>query len=242
MSAQEVRPRLSYQAQYQAVLDARKKSFDDYFEIPEQAQQHQVAHLRLMDVERVLTAVSNRREYKLYEMAFQLLGDGLCQIACANYRLAFYCLRAFLKMSSAGVRYSAFEYELREWEAGRRDVSWAMLSGDESGCFSANFTNAFLPEVKEEARHYQGLARRVYRECSEYVHGNPSSHGPGAGLEMKRADDWFELYNSATAAIFFCFSVRYLKDFVVSGISEDVLAIIDAEIGHFASVRALIRG
>jgi hypothetical protein len=228
--------------QYQAVLDARRSIFDIYFADPTLAKQHQEAHQRLLEIEGVYSAVSGRREYRLFEMAFQLLADGLCQVACANYRLAFYCLRAFLELSVAGVRFSAFEYELREWEGERRDVSWAVLSGDETGCFSVNFANAFLPDIKDETKHYQVLARRVYRECSEYVHGNPSSHSSTASLDKGRTSEWFELFSAACTSVLFCFFVRYLKDLTSVGLRDELRLVIETELGHFSAVRSLIGG
>lgn len=227
---------------YEAVSELRIINFDSYFNETSLAKQHQEAHQRLLDVEAVLLQVKGRREYRLFEMAAQLLAEGLYQVSCANYRLAFFCLRSFLETSVAGVRFSAFEYELREWEAGRRDVSWTMLSGDETGCFSVNYANAFLPEIKDEMKHYQMLARRVYRECSEYVHGNPKSYSLAAHMDMGRVSGWFELFDAATSAVLFCFFVRYLKDLSLDGMSEDLRLVLEAELGHFSEIRSLIGG
>jgi hypothetical protein len=225
--------------QYQKVLDARNSNFQAYFNDAALAKQHQEAHQRLLEVENAFSAISDRREYRLFEMAARLLGDGLCQIATANYQLAFYCLRSFLELSASGVRFSAFEYELREWEFGRRDVSWTLLSGDETGFCSLNFANAFLPEIKDETKHYQGLARRVYRECSEYVHGNPVTHGSGV-FEQERTAHWFELFFAACTVILFSYFVRYLKDFLQVDIREDLRLIIESELGHFSEVRSML--
>lgn len=229
----------SCRVQYQNVLDARNNNFQAYFNDAKLAKQHQDAHQRLLEVERTFSAISDRREYRLFEMATRLLADGLCQIATANYQLAFYCLRSFLELSASGVRFSAFEYELREWECGRRDVSWTLLSGDETGFCSMNFANAFLPEIKDETRHYQGLARRVYRECSEYVHGNPATHGSGV-YEQERTARWFELFFAACTAILFSYFLRYLKDFLQTDMPEDLNLIIENELGHFSEVRSVL--
>lgn len=237
-----VRTSVTCRTQYEAVLDTRRANFDAYFDDSDLAKQHHDAHQRLLDIEGVFSATVSRREHRLFVMAFQLLADGLCQVSCANYRLAFYCLRAFLELSVAGVRFSAFEYELREWEAGRRDVSWSVLSGDETGCFSVNFASAFLPDINDETKHYQGLARRVYRDCSEYVHGNPSSHSAKVHFDRERTSEWFELFAAACTSVLFCFFVRYLKDFASAGLDEELLLVIEAELGHFSGVRTIIGG
>jgi hypothetical protein len=229
--------------QYQAVLDERQKQFNLHFSDAELSALHQDAHARLLDIERTFFLISKRREYKMFELAFQLLGDGLCHLASANYKVAFYCLRSFLEMSCAAVRFSAFEYELRQWEVGNRDVSWSVISGDETGCFSKNFAAAFLPALKEETKHYASLAQRTYRECSEYVHGNPSSHDELNGIQIERAKHWFELFSTAYTSVMFCLFVRYLSDYHEELIGDAELnAIVIAEIGHFSSIRELLSG
>jgi hypothetical protein len=224
-------------AQYQLVLDRRQVNFNTHFATAELAAKHQLAHQRLLEVETVYKSVGDRRESKLFELASQLLGDALSQLACANYRLAFFCLRSFLEMSIAAIRFSAYEFELREWEASRRDVSWNTLSSDDTGCFSVNFVGAFFPQLKGESKHYQSLAKRAYREASEYVHGNPKSHGLAHELDATRADHWFELLDGASTAAIFCFLSRYLYDIPAERLSGDLIEIIQSEIGHFAAVK-----
>lgn len=228
------------QKQYEAVLVARRLSFDEHFASADLAARHQVAHQRLLDVEKLFGSVVTRRESRMFVLATEMFADGLCQLACANYRLAFYSLRAFLEISSAAVRFSAFELELRDWEGGRRDISWTLLSGDETGPYSVPFVRAFLEEIKDETKHYLALARRVYRECSEYVHANPSSYVGKGGVDEARANEWFDLCQAATTAVIFCFVCRYLKDALLVVRESEQMAIVEAELGHFSEVRKLL--
>jgi hypothetical protein len=228
--------------QYQLVLDRRQTNFDSHFATTTLAAKHQLAHQRLLDVEAVYASVVGRRESRIFDLASQLLADGLSQLACANYRLAFFCLRAFLEMSLAAIRFSAYEFELREWEAGIRDVTWTTLSNDDTGCFSTSFVGAFFPQLKGEAKHYQSLAKRAYREASEYVHSNPKSHAPAHELSEARADQWFELLDGASTAIVFCFLARYLHDIPKERLHGDLLDIVTSEIGHFVAVQDFIAG
>jgi hypothetical protein len=219
-------------------LDARQAQFDAHFESPQLLALHQAAHVRLLDVERIFSLAKDRREYKLFELAFGLLGDGLCQVACSNYRLAFFCLRSFLELSSAAVRFSAFEFELREWELGRRDILWGVLCGEDAptAVYSKTFASAFFPLLAEETKHYAGLAQRTYRVCSQYVHVNPSSHTTG-GLEPDRTRLWFELAEAATVCVFFVFLIRYHSELGarIAG-DSDCRAILQSELGHFAGI------
>jgi hypothetical protein len=230
----------SFKLQYQSVLDARQGQFDLHFSTGALQPLHEKAHLRLLDVEHVLSQVRARREYRLFELAFKLLGDGLCQVACANYRLAFFCLRSFLESSTAAIKFSAFEFELRNWELGKRDILWGNLSNDDIGVYSKNFASAFFPPLQEETKHYAGLASRAYRECSEYVHGNPSSHGSDT-LELDRSMRWFELFDAATTCVLYGFFIRYHSEVgqAMAGNAE-VCAIFESELGHFPGLSEAI--
>ncbi|WP_216844759.1 hypothetical protein, partial [Rhodanobacter sp. L36] len=232
MSASKQQSKMpAFKAQYQAVLDARQKQFDLHFSNSDLISLHERAHVRLLDVERVISLAKLRREFKIFELAFKLLGDGLCQVACANYRLAFFCLRSFLELSTAAIKFSAFEFELRQWESGKRDILWNGLCNDDTGVYSRSFAAAFFPILTDETKHYAGLANRAYRECSEYVHGNPSSHGTDV-LEPERSKRWFELFDAATTCVFYGFFVRYHSE-VGAAIAADseAVAVLDGELG-----------
>ncbi len=232
----------SFKAQYQAVLDQRQRQFDQHFVNPNLETLHRSAHVRLLEIEKVYALVQSRREHRLLELAYKLLADGLCQVACANYTLAFFGLRSFLELSTAAVRFSAYEFELREWELGKRDILWGALVNTETGVsvYGKTFASSFFAPLAEETRHYQGLAQRTYRECSQYVHANPGSHSSGQ-LEVERSKFWFELFDSAATCVLFLFLVRYHSE-IGSAIAsdDDAKAIFLTELGHFDGVSTAI--
>jgi len=230
----------AFKAQYQAVLDSRQGQFEKHFVDATLVSLHQAAHSRLLDVEKLYSKVSGRREAQIFDLATSLFADGLCQIACANYRLAFYCLRSFLELSSAAIKFSGHELELRQWQQGGRDILWGALNNDETGVYSAIFTSAFYPALKKETKHYSGLAARTYRECSEYVHGNPKTHGSNE-IEIERSKSWFELADAAVTCIIFIFFVRYHSEVGASFASDvDVSSILQSELGHFEGLTSAI--
>ena len=49
-----------------------------------------------------------------------------------------------------------------------------LIIDEDKGVFSPKFYRAFFPELKDEIMHFKRLTLRVYRECSEFVHGNNS--------------------------------------------------------------------
>jgi hypothetical protein len=229
-------------AQYQRVLNARQSEFDRYFNNAEISSLHEIAHIRMLDVEQVLAPASNRRESRLFALAAKLLAEGLCNVACANYQLAFFCLRSFLELSTAAIKFSAVEFELRQWERGDRDIVWNSASVGESGVYSKPFAAAFFPGLAEEYKHYAGLASRVYRECSEYVHANLNSH-VGHAFDERRIKHWFSLFDAATTCTIYGFFVRYNSEFDLSeNAAPEVNAILSTDLGHFPGVIDALSG
>lgn len=229
-------------AQYQNVLDARQLEFDRYFDNDEVSSLHEAAHIRMLDVEQVLAPTHTRRESRLFVLATKLLAEGLCNVACANYQLAFFCLRSFLELSTAAIKFSAVELELRQWERGDRDIVWNSASVAESGVYSKAFAAAFFPSLADEYKHYAGLASRVYRECSEYVHANLNSHA-GHAFDEKRIKHWFALFDAATTCVIYGFFVRYSSEVDLSeAAAPEVNAILSADLGHFPGVIDALSG
>jgi len=139
-------------------------------------------------------------------------------------------------MCTAAVRFSANEFELRQWELGKRDILWGSLVHDETGVYSHSFASAFYPPIATESKHYLALAQRVYRECSEYVHANPSSHA-SSSIEVDRSKNWFELAEAAVTCVIYLYFVRY-HDEVGAGIRADdeIKAVLLSQLGHFDGV------
>jgi hypothetical protein len=232
----------SFITQYQRVLDARQCEFDRYFDNAEISSIHESAHIRMLDMEQVLAPTSSRRENRLFALATKLLAEGLCNVACANYQLAFFCLRSFLELATAAIKFSAVEFELRQWERGDRDILWNSASVGELGIYSKSFAAAFFPMLTEEHKHYAGLASRVYRECSEYVHANLNSHA-GHEFDQVRIKHWFSLFDAATTCVIYGFFVRYNSEFDFSeNAMPEVNAILSSDLGHFPGVIEALSG
>lgn len=68
---------------------------------------------------------------------------------------------------------STNDYKYRLWQAGKCDMSWTDLMNNQNGIFGIQFIRTYANDV-EETRSIELLtiAKEVYRECSEFVHGN----------------------------------------------------------------------
>ena len=100
-----------------------------------------------------------------YEFGFQAVLNG-------QYRYAFIAQRYFLEQICRFIYLSTNELHLRHWKLGLRDISWGSLTDKENGIFSKNFIRAFYPEVESEGIYLITLVSKLYRESSEFIHGN----------------------------------------------------------------------
>jgi hypothetical protein len=102
---------------------------------------------------------------KEYELGFQAA-------VCGQYRYAFIAQRYFIEQMCRFIYLSTNELHLRHWKLGLRDVSWGALSDKEAGIFSKIFIRAFYSEIDDEGAHILSIVSKLYRETSEFVHGN----------------------------------------------------------------------
>lgn len=164
-----------------------------------------------------------RNAAKVYQEAFGNMLMGL-------YQPAFMGLRYFLERTLVGVYFSGSEIELRTWMHGKRDTYWSELIGEEDedkdfdkkkdevnvnkGLFSLKFTRAFFEEISGAAKVFRAQTRAVYRECSEFVHGNPNTIeclGETIEYSEKVATKWNNCADTVARCILYAFMMRYWK-------------------------------
>lgn len=100
-----------------------------------------------------------------YELGFQAAING-------QYRYAFIAQRYFVEQICRFIYLSTNELHLRHWKMGLKDISWEALMNKENGILSKIFIRAFFEEVDEEGVHIISVLTSMYRESSEFVHGN----------------------------------------------------------------------
>jgi hypothetical protein len=177
----------------------------------------------------VILLKAGRREYQ-----FALLA-----LVQGQYRHAFMALRLFLELSLSNIQFSANELELRIWIDGQRDINWNSLINLESGIFSKKFVGAFFNDLKDEAREYCIIAEKVYRECSEYTHGNIETHKNIIAPLKFDEDlfiDWHEKVKNIRLVLTFVLCMRYLRFFEKEAIDK-IEQIVTEELGHLPAVQ-----
>jgi hypothetical protein len=132
---------------------------------------------RVDDLSRWRALLAERPDSVVFWHALNEVTVGLFLLASGLYRPAFVSLRLFLELSLASVHFSTNRLELAEWLGGVRDVHWASLSDSEQGVLSPRYAKAFFPELSESVLIYNAIGRKIYRELSEFVHGNHHTWG-----------------------------------------------------------------
>lgn len=193
------------------------------------------------DISLCVSLVSGRRESKLilhsikeYQFALFALNQGF-------YRHAFSALRLSFELALSAIEFSANEIALRQWEQGSYDVSWGRIVNPDAGIFSNNFLKSFSAGVDDKGQHFRSLAEKVYRECSEYVHGNASTHCDlpvDINFSKNCVIDWCEKAAVIHMVVLFSFFSRYLNDMTESERRKVESPFLE-NLGYIKSVRVI---
>ena len=195
----------------------------------------------VLDFDRLKFAITNRPEAAVLEAAVKEYQFALHALATGLYRHAFIGLRLFFELMLVTVQFSAHEIDYRMWAKDGKDINWNALKDPQSGIFSANFINAFNPDFSEYSKQYSAIAEAVYRECSEFVHGNAGTHLSlpcQISFNRKAFDQWHQKAETMRMLIAFVFSARYLNYIDADAMNSIEPTIIDV-IGHLPAVQAV---
>ncbi len=143
------------------------------------------------------------------ELGFQAIVSG-------RYRYAFVAQRYFLEQILRFIYLSTNELHLRHWKLGMRDISWGSLIDNENGVFSKVFIRAFFPEVDEDGGQFSSLSSKLYRESSEFVHGNfekISTISTQIEYQPDMLLKWIEYMETSKLIVHFLLFMRFSKDF-----------------------------
>jgi hypothetical protein len=172
---------------------------------------------------------------KEYQFALFALTNG-------QYRHAFIGLRLFFELSLAAIHFSAHELELRFWKKDTQDINWQRMISAENGVLSKNFISAFAPCLVDHAPGFRAIAEKVYRECSEFVHGNAHTHTTLADSFSFSPDvckQWHDHAKSMFIVLLFAYAARSLGDLKKEE-KNNLEASLTSELGHLEGLRALL--
>lgn len=139
------------------------------------------------------------------------------------YKYSFMALRGYFELTLFGVQLSTSELNYRLWKQSELDLYWSQIVDPDNGIFGVKFVRAFQPSFIENGKSMLGIAKNVYRECSEYIHSNYNT-ADFLPETTRFAQDVFDSIASKVETInqviSFMFTVRYLEKLI----NEDKLA------------------
>lgn len=223
---------------FQALQGACGKVLDETFERDVENQQS-VSFAFVADLERWLSVLAARPETKLLEGGIREYQFALLALAQGQYRQAFMALRLFFELSLCAILFSANELHLRTWLKGVRDLNWAAIVDKDAGVLSTTFLHVFFEEVSGYASQYRAIAETVYRECSEFVHGNANTQGAlpaDVRYSASAFKAWHEKAKNMRLVLSFALCARYLK-FLDAASMTKLEGFIGDQLGHVAAIR-----
>ncbi|MDK9719872.1 MAG: hypothetical protein OEL53_01665 [Rhodospirillales bacterium] len=189
-------------------------------------------------------SLPKKEETFLYVKAIEELQYSLLLVSVGNYRHAYSSLRLFFELFLAGVEFGVNLRYLRAWKLGKDDIFWSRLSDDQDGVLSKNFCALFFPELADESKHFRSIAVAVYRECSEFVHGNPrATSSLPVSLQFKKETvlDWSNKLDTMCLVITFVLAVRYLPELTPENREPLKETMLD-QLGHLTPIRDELGG
>ena len=175
---------------------------------------HVASHNALKDFELMLGVIAGP-ERSIFMQACREYQYSLEAVLFGHYRHAFSSLRLAFELFTATIYFSANQMKMHLWLQGHDDLWWSALTDTDKGVFSHNFMKAFNPQLGQYRSQYSGLASTVYRECSEYVHGNPGTHEDTSvviAYDPTRSQSFHDKVSTVRLCVLFQFVSRYLPE------------------------------
>ncbi|MGB7406981.1 MAG: hypothetical protein WA908_00605 [Pontixanthobacter sp.] len=175
--------------------------------------------------------------YREYQFALSALLTG-------HYRHAFSSLRLTFEMLLHCVYFSGHEVKFKQWIMGQRDLTWRTLVDEDKGIFSASFVRAFNSDLMDDRKQFKALAEAAYRECSEFVHGNPERSIRLTGELSFKKDilaEWEGTMQNMRLSALFCYLYRYGGN-LSDGQKIILAAPMTDAFGHMPAVQSSFKG
>lgn len=176
------------------------------------------SHNSLKDFEKLLAVIPGE-ERVIFIQACREYQYSLEAVLYGHYRHAFSSLRLSLELFTGAVYFSAHQMKLRLWMQGSDDLFWSTITDPDKGVYSHDFMKAYSPSLGPYRNQYMNLSSAVYRECSEYVHGNPTTH-EDASLIVSFDDDKFKDFHDKVATVRLCILFQFASRYL-AGLSSD---------------------
>ncbi len=229
---------------YNELLTRSETALTSLGEDPERLETFTLAHNEAVDLDQLNRLLVNRVEEPMFALARIEYQQAVFSASIAQYRQAHKGLRLFFELALCSVLFSAHEIDTYLWLRGKKDAVWKSINCENSGVFSKHFVGAFFEELTDECDQYRSLAAKLYRECSEFVHGNRQSFGDMNHQIAYSADSlevWADRADTARLLVKFAFVSRYLKH-APTEIRNELETMVLEDFGTLPAVQSIFEG
>jgi hypothetical protein len=194
------------------------------------------AHAALDEIRLWQGILDARPEASIFGQVVSGLELGLFALVSGLYRQAYGSLRLAVELSAGMCWFSTHRLDLAEWQSGERDLIWKEIANEDEGILSPRYRKAFFPELNEE-RKYNSLNKKLYRELSEYVHGNARTWtGPDdIKYDEQLHRSWFEKLETCMVITTVMLSLRYLQEIGDTDV-EKLAPILRRRVAHVSAI------
>ncbi|MDE3739395.1 hypothetical protein PSH28_22555 [Pseudomonas resinovorans] len=197
------------------------------------------SYLFASDLDAWRSALDDQLEVDLIKTAaseYVLATLNVCQ---GQYRNGFKGLRLVLELCLQSTHLSANLVLRAEWLKGETDTIWATLVDGDNGPLSSRSCRAFFPELLDHVGNFRQLAKTLYRELSECIHGNVPNHIPlpdSLIFSQETFDLWQSKAKLVRLVVLFALVLRYLNGLPTAKRSH-LEAAVQEQLGHIAAIR-----
>lgn len=236
---------MSYKDIFKQIIDNSIKVGNDTFEYDtKDLQAHEYAFVSDYEFWIRLVSNCNNKEAELYNFALREYNVGQLLLTQGFYKQAFQSLRSFLETTLFTLSLSVDELELRLWLKDKRDLYWSSIINLDNGVFSSDFFMAFCPLLTAYREEFREIAKSVYRECSEYVHGN---YGAQCNLPLNNSFDvavfenWHNKAMTIQRILTMMFFVRYNEMITDTSDLVNVEEILITHVGNLPEFEIILK-
>ncbi len=184
--------------------------------------------------------INSNEEPCALKNAISQLETSIYCLSIGLYRQAYSSLRLGFELALGSIQFSTNKLEYLEWQSGKQDVKWSKIIDKESGLLSKRYFDVFYTELIPVVDIYNLSARNVYRNLSEFVHGNNETWKKD-GLELtynsSLVESYFNNYKSISEILLVSLSMRYLKN-----LDKENLDFLLTELSHVEEIRVYLGG
>lgn len=222
--------------------DIQIQALDQALHDQEIAQELTHATQRIEDLTNFVKRISHRVESKVFELAIRELNQSFLAALNSHYRQSFSGQRLSLELWFAGIQFSMNELSLRKWKMEKQDIVWSTLINPCDGILSVEVARIYWSSAEKRVSNYRNIAEKIYRECSQFVHGNNETHHylpQTFGYSRKVMQAWKSNLDTITLLFCFTFLMRFNEDLTNLDYEKLSQPITDI-LGHLSEARELL--